>query len=118
SPPKIIVPPPKPPVIAPAEPALSIQLSADFENGKVWLDGQLAGELNSSQFTLANLTPAQHTIRIGEGRSQLEFKTSGAQSKAPTIEGISAKEIGAVFVSNAGNRFSIYASFPPKPPPA
>lgn len=93
---------------------VSFQLFADFENGEIWLDDLLVGELKDSHFTLANISATQHTVRILGGRKQIQFRTVVDSFKAPTIESLATKDMTAFFMSNGANGFGIYASSTPK----
>jgi PEGA domain-containing protein len=100
------------PAISVALPPLNptIQIAANFTQGKVSLDGKTTGTLLDGQFFLDTLPQGKHELRISgsDYSATLPFQTEFA--KAPALGSISADGIDVVALSSFGNQATISCS--------
>ncbi len=85
-----------------------LQVNTNFESGSVFLDGRAAGDLRDGQFSMTGVAPGQHTLRVtGKRRERgislrLRWRKADAGSRPELVQPISAKDVQAAVVANAG----------------
>jgi hypothetical protein len=83
----------------------TVRFYTDLVEGAVSLDGQPAGELQDGQLVLDSVPPGAHTVQVTGGKSEVSFSFELTPGRAPTLTSpITAKEVLAVVVSNAGSQ--------------
>ena len=83
----------------------TVRFYTDLSDGTVTLDGQPAGQLQDGQLVLESVAPGSHTVQVAGGKSEVSFSFDLTPGKAPTLTSpITAKEVLAVIVSNAGKQ--------------
>jgi serine/threonine protein kinase len=93
-----------------------VRILTDLDAGKVQLDGNPAGDLQSGQFTLDKVAPGKHTVDVAGRRGSASFAFEAALGTAPQITGgVSAKDLKAILVSSVGNRARVHCSYGPVP---
>jgi len=93
-----------------------LRVLTDLDAGKVQLDGNSAGDLQSGQFTQDKVAPGKHTLDVSGRHGSVSFAFEAALGAAPQISGaLTAKELKAVVVSSVGNRARLYCSYGPVP---
>lgn len=92
---------------------LSIRLFTDLSNGKVTLDGQPYADLVDGQLILDKIAPGAHTLKIANSATETNFAFDVQTGRMPTLTGpVSARNILAILVANAGSQAKLYASVP------
>jgi serine/threonine-protein kinase len=86
------------------QPALPVvKLSSDTGTGKVSFDDQPPGNLESSQWTLDQITPGEHKLKFDGPQGSASFSFATEAGAVPVVRGpITAKGVLAVVVSNLG----------------
>ncbi|HLJ48089.1 MAG TPA: protein kinase [Bryobacteraceae bacterium] len=80
-----------------------LQINTNFESGSVVLDGRPAGALRDSQFSISGLAPGQHSIRVTGGDAEFSAEWQSAAGARPELIGaVSAKNVQAAVIANAG----------------
>ncbi len=93
-----------------------LQINTNFESGNVFLDGRSAGALRDSQFSMSGLTPGRHSIRVTGGDAEFSAEwQSTAGGRPELIGGVSAKNVQAAVIANAGANGSIACNCPAGP---
>jgi hypothetical protein len=83
----------------------TVRFYTDLREGAVSLDGQPAGQLQEGQLVLESVPPGAHTVQVLGGKSEVSFSFELTPGRAPTLTSpITAKEVLAVVVSNAGKQ--------------
>lgn len=91
-----------------------LRVLTDLDAGKVQLDGNSAGDLQSGQFILDKVAPGKHTLEVSGRHGSVSFAFEAALGAAPQISGpVTAKELKAVVVSSVGNRARLHCSYGP-----
>ena len=94
----------------------SVKILTDLgNNGKVLLDGNVAGTMQEGQVVLDKVAAGPHEITIaGDRGSEAKFSIQVAPGAAPAINGpIAAKNLVAVLASGLGNQIHIATSVTP-----
>lgn len=82
-----------------------LQVNANFEGGDVYLDGNPAGPLRNSQFSLSGVAPGLHEIRVTVGDAEFSAQWRSAPGEPPRLLApISAKNMQAALVANGGSK--------------
>jgi hypothetical protein len=102
-------PQPAAPTPAPAANA-TIRVLADVEGGKVTLDDNPAADLQDGQFSLENLAPGKHSLKIAGAHEQAAIALDAQSGAAPNVESVAAKEVIAVTVAAMGNHAKVQSS--------
>lgn len=93
-----------------------LRVLTDLDTGKVQLDGNSAGDLQSGQFIHDKVAPGKHTLDVSARHGSVSFAFEAALGAAPQLSGpVTAKELKAVVVSSVGNRARLYCSYGPVP---
>lgn len=111
-------------IVAPQQPAslaltlvaqpISVRVFADLGIGKVFLDGQPAGDLLDGQFTLERLEPGTHAMRVTGGNREATFSIVAAPAGLPAVDRlIQTRNIFAVVVTNLGEKARLFTSSGP-----
>ncbi|MFB3922854.1 MAG: protein kinase [Terriglobia bacterium] len=91
-----------------------LRVLTDLDAGKVELDGNAAGDLQSGQFIFDKVAPGQHTVNVSARHGSVSFAFEAAQGAAPQISGaVTAKELKAVVITSVGNHARLYCSYGP-----
>lgn len=86
----------------------SLVITSNFANGSVYLDGKQAGQLTDGQYSLKDVRPGQHSIRITspDGEASLNFKAAPAQ--LPELNGkVATHNASALVATNMGRSVRI-----------
>jgi hypothetical protein len=90
---------------------LSVRIYTDMQAGKVSFDGQPYGDLQDGQLILERITAGKHSIKIAAQASEAAFDFEFQPGGVPVVAGpVTAKNILAVLVANAGQQGQIYSS--------
>ncbi len=85
-----------------------LSVNTNFESGQVYLDGNPAANLRDGQFTASGIAPGRHTLRVTSGGAEFHADwTSAAGSPPDLVQPITAKDVQATVVANAGSTGSI-----------
>ena len=85
-----------------------LSVNTNFDSGQVYIDGRRAGALRDGQFTASGILPGRHTLRVTGGSAEFEAGWNSAAGSPPGLIGpITAKEVQATVVANAGGAGSI-----------
>ena len=88
-------------------------LAEGVDGGKVTLDDQDAGIVQDGQFTIDNVKPGPHTVKIVGKGNEASFSFETADARAPNITGATAKGLIAIVVSSFGNNARVATSAGP-----
>jgi hypothetical protein len=95
----------------------TVRVFTDLPAGKVYLDGEAAGELQDGQLVLDRVRNGKHRITVAGENANASFSFELAPGRPPAIEGaIAANNLMAVLVSSFGGdaRIQSNASTPLK----
>jgi PEGA domain len=85
-----------------------LQVNTNFESGQVFLDGHPAGNLRDGQFSITDLAPGQHTIRVTGGGAAFQTAWRSTIGARPELVGqIEAKDVQVTAIANAGSTAAI-----------
>ena len=80
-----------------------LQVNTNFEAGAVYIDGQLAGQLQDGQFTKSGIAPGPHSLRVTGGDSEFRADWKSANGEAPQLSTpVSGTDVAAAVLANAG----------------
>ena len=89
-----------------------VRVFTDLDAGKVQLDGNPAGDLQSGQFILDKVAPGKHTLDVAGRHGSASFAFETGAGAAPQVNGpVAAKELKAVLVSSLGSRARVHCSY-------
>ena len=108
-------PPPPPPPVAeylphPPPQLAGLRVVTDLEKAKLTLDGEV-GAMEEGQFSLDNLSEGQHSLEISEGTSQAKISVVSAHDSMPLVQGLEAKDLKAIVVSNGPQQGQIVSNY-------
>ena len=85
-----------------------LQVNTNFEDGQVYVDGRIAGDLKEGQYTASSISPGRHTIQVTGGGSTFQAEFISAVNASPEILRLNpGKNLEATLVANAGAAGSI-----------
>lgn len=91
-----------------------VRVLAELREGKVFLDEKLAGDLQDGSFTIEQVTPGTHSLRIMGGGSEAKIQFTAKPGALPTVDGpIETKDLLAAVVSNSGGQARMVTSTGP-----
>lgn len=91
--------------------ATALRLMTDLDQGKVWLNGGVIGELQDGQFVLPALEPGRHVIRVAGRASEASFTLQVPNGGVPEVDGpVSARNALAVLVAHSQRHARVYGS--------
>jgi len=103
------------PAVSAAEPApalpASVQLIADVPHGEILIDGQAAGGLSEGEWSMAQLSPGEHSLILRTESCQATFQFRIAAGGPPTwTKPAQTNGCSALAISSAGKRGSVTAT--------
>jgi hypothetical protein len=91
-----------------------VRVVAELRQGQVFLDDKLAGDLQDGSFTIEQVTPGTHKLRVVGGGSEASLQFAAQPGALPTIDGpIATKDVLAAIVSSAGGQARMVTSSGP-----
>jgi len=92
----------------------TIRILTDLAQGTVSLDDQPPSDLQDGQFTMEQVPPGMHTLKVASKTGQATFNVEISDAKLPVIAGpVAVKNLMAVLVSTVGRTARVVTSSGP-----
>jgi hypothetical protein len=92
-----------------------LRILTDLPQGQVVLDDRPPAELQDGQFTVNDVQPGKHTVKISSNGAEASFPVEIVAAQQPAVAGpVTAKNLIAVLVSSMGNNARLVTNNPAK----